>query len=78
MGLELDDQGYLDPIVYDVKINFGDSNFEHENWFISLFMQQFLELGIVVVENSAWLTGKYMFSNILGPIADKWLNDYSA
>ena len=36
--LRLDDNGYLDLIVNDVNINFGDSFLYHENWFIEFWL----------------------------------------
>jgi hypothetical protein len=34
--LKLDDKGYLDLIVKDMNIKFGDSFLYHENWFLAL------------------------------------------
>ena len=31
---KLDSKGYLDPIVYEVDLAFGDSSFTHDNWFL--------------------------------------------
>lgn len=73
---KLDDQGYLDPVVFKVKVDMGDTDFQFENWFYQLFFRQFVEFGIVVLENSAWFTGEYLFSAILGPIMDTQLNHY--
>jgi hypothetical protein len=36
--LELDDNGYLNPIVYFVSIDFGDSYFHHDNFWAQLFI----------------------------------------
>jgi len=60
-----------------VKIDFGESKFEFDNWFLNIFVQQLFEYGIVVIENSAWFTGEYLFSNVLGPVMDTYLNHYT-
>jgi len=31
---KLDSKGYLDPIVYEVDLSFGDSTFTHDNEFM--------------------------------------------
>ena len=36
-SLKLDEKGFIDPVVYGVDINFGESQIIHENWFVSLF-----------------------------------------
>ena len=36
--LKIDDKGYIDPVVYEVEVNFGESAFYHDNWFFELFM----------------------------------------
>jgi hypothetical protein len=30
-GLKLDENGYLDPVVYAIDINFGESYFYHDD-----------------------------------------------
>jgi hypothetical protein len=36
--LKLDSRGYLDPEVWDVKIDMGDSYIWHENWYVRVTM----------------------------------------
>jgi hypothetical protein len=36
--LLLDDNGYLDPQVWDIKIDFGESYIEHENIYVRFLM----------------------------------------
>jgi len=31
---------------------------------------------MVIVENSSWWAGKYIFSHMLGPVLDEMLNHY--
>jgi len=38
-NLRLDEKGYIDPIVSDVKINFGETKVEHRNIIIAFVLQ---------------------------------------
>jgi len=75
--LVLDDEGYLDPKVWDVMINMGETYIYHDNLFVTYTMHQILELGKVIIENSAFFWGDRMFSSLLGPVLDKHMNHYS-
>jgi hypothetical protein len=37
---KLDEKGYLDPVVFKTHIDFGETAFNHDNWFVSLTMYQ--------------------------------------
>jgi hypothetical protein len=39
-------------------------------------MNQFVEFAIVVIENSTYFVGQYIFSSLLGPMMSQFLNDY--
>ena len=73
---DLDFNGYLDPVVKDIKIDLGESNFVQENVFLELFTYQFIHLSLVVLHNTAWIYGPDLFSGMLGPVMDKYLNHY--
>ena len=75
--LALDDNGYLDPVVYDLKIDFGDSYIKHDNFYVEFLMYQLIELGKVIIQNSAWAFGDLMFSSVLGPMLDTYLVHYT-
>ena len=74
--LILDENGYLDPVVYDCDIKFGKSYLYHDNKIVAFVMHQFVYFAIVIVENSVYFVGDYIFSNMMGPIMDKALNHY--
>lgn len=77
VDLKLTDKGYIKPIVYDVQIKFGDSYFYHEDQFIAFIMHQFIYFSIVIIENSVYFVGEYIFTNMMGPIIDNYLNHYN-
>jgi len=74
--LQLDKNGYLDPIVYDVDIQFGQSYLYHDNPITAIVMHQVIYFGLVIIENSIFFVGKYVFSDMAGPVMDKFLNHY--
>jgi hypothetical protein len=36
--IKIDGEGYLEPKIYSVDIDFGKSDLHHDNWFIKLFL----------------------------------------
>lgn len=46
---ELGEDGYLDPIVYSVKINFGESSLYHDNFILGFFMHQWVKYTLIIV-----------------------------
>lgn len=75
-GLRLDENGYLDPVVYNVKISLGESTITNSNWFLEAIFHGFVKFSCVMIENSSWFWGDYMFTNMLGPVLDKIANHY--
>ena len=75
-GLKLDEHGYLDPIVYDCDINFGETHVNHKNPIEAMVLRQFVNFGIIILENSTRFVGEYVYSGMLGPVMDSLLNDY--
>lgn len=39
-------------------------------------MHQFVQFGLVIVENSVYFVGEYIFTNMAGPVLTTFLNDY--
>lgn len=75
-ALKLDEKGYLDPVVNDMTIKFGDSFLYHDNWFVAFCMHQTIEFAIQVIQNSVYFVGGFIFSHMFGPILDSFLNHY--
>lgn len=61
-SLLLNEKGYLDPLVENCSIHFGQSTFTHENDIMELFYHQLVVFSIVVIENTSFYMGKYIFS----------------
>lgn len=74
--LVLDEHGYLDPVVYSADIHFGESYLYHDNPITAFIMHQFIYFGIVIIENSVYFVGQYIFTNMMGPVMDNFLNHY--
>jgi hypothetical protein len=72
----LDEKGYLDPVVRKCNIDFGESFFYHENLYLKILMHQLVHLSLVIIENSSYFMGKYMFTEMLGPVLDVYLKHY--
>ena len=72
----INENGYLDPDVRDVDIDFGNTYLYHDNKIVAFFMHQFLYFGILMVQNSVYFLGDFIFNHIGGDILDKAFNDY--
>ena len=77
-NLRLGKDGNLQPVVYDVDIKFGNSYLYHDNWFVAFAMHQFVYFAIVILEQSVYFVGEYVFTNMLAPVIDTFLNHYKA
>lgn len=77
-GFRVDSMHYLDPIVYNCAIDFGDSFLYHNNRFVAFAMHQVVKLFLIVVENTCRFShiGAFIYGDLLGPGMDKWLNNY--
>ena len=73
---KLDEKGYLDPVVYACDINFGSSDIQSDDWLVEFLMFEIVHFSFIVIQNTAWATGPFMFTNMLGPVLDKYLNHY--
>lgn len=76
MDMKLDEHGYIDPIVYNTKLTFGDSFIHHEDPLTAFCLFQVLEFAFIMIRNSVFLIGQYIFTDMLGPVIDKFLNHY--
>lgn len=76
-SLVLNEKGYLDPIVENCEINFGKSSFTHEDDILEIFYHQLVVFSMVVIENTSFYMGRFIFSQTLGPIMDKTTNHYT-
>jgi len=72
----LDERGFLDPTVYDVEIKFGSSYVHHDNFVLGFFMHQIITYSMVMIEQSSFFVGKFMFTGMLGPLMDQALGNY--
>ena len=69
-------EGFLKPKVYGAVIDFGDSSFYHENKFLRLFINQFIDFLLVMIENSVYFIGDILFTNLGEPLLTSVMNDY--
>ena len=75
-GLRLNENGYLDPVVYGTDIHFGESTVTYDDWFIEFILFHLIKFVELSIENSSYVLGEYMFTNLLGPVLDAALNHY--
>jgi len=76
MDMKLDANGYIDPIVYNTKLSFGESNLYHDDPLTAFCLFQIVDFAFIMIRNSVFLIGQYIFTDMMGPIIDKFLNHY--
>lgn len=76
VSLDISEKGYLSPTFYDLKINLGESFLYFENWFTQFLMWQAMEFVFVMVQNSIYFIGTFIFTDMAEPLVDKFLNSY--
>jgi len=76
MDMKLDKNGYIDPIVYNTYLGFGESFIHHEDPLTAFCLFQVVEFSFVMIRNSVFLIGQYIFTDMLGPVIDQFLNHY--
>lgn len=70
------ESGYLKPIISQMQVSFGASSVKHDNWLMTLIMRQVIDLAMVIVENSSYFLGKYVYADQMEPILTYAMNDY--
>ena len=70
------EQGYLVPIVNSVNLHWGSSAFYHTDWFWSLLLDTWLRYVLVIIENSIYFLGDYIFTDMMTHPLAELLNYY--
>ena len=78
MNFGLEENGYLKPRVYAMDLTFGSTSFYHDDPWVAFFMNEWVEFMIVIIQNSCYFVGTYIFSATLGPMMTTALNNYTA
>lgn len=76
MNFEVTDNGYLKPVVFSSMIDFGESMLYHTDWFQEALFHQTIKFLLVIIQNSVWIAGQYIFSNMFEPILTRFLREY--
>lgn len=74
--LMVDWHGYLELDIWSCNFNFGSSEVIHHDDKWSFFVDQAINLLLVVTERSCGVAGEYMFRNTLAPVLDEYMNHY--
>jgi hypothetical protein len=72
----LGEDGYLDPVVNNAFVKFGETYLYHDNLIVAFFMHQWVKYEIIIVENAIYFVGAYIFTHMLGPVLDEMMNHY--
>jgi len=68
--------GYLKPVIYAVDMNWGNTRFYHEDWFLSMFFFQIIKFMQVIIKNSVYFLGDYIFSGMAENTLTQMMNNY--
>jgi hypothetical protein len=73
---ERTDAGYLKPVFYTMDLNWGETSFFHEDKFLSLVFFQVIKFMQVIIKNSIYFLGDYIFSGMAEPTLTTIMNNY--
>jgi hypothetical protein len=73
---DVNDMGYLKPIVYATDLKLGETTFYHENWFIQIFTFHLVKFTLVMIQTATYFFGEYIFSGMMEPILSTFLDYY--
>jgi hypothetical protein len=68
--------GFLKPVIYATELNWGETRFYHEDWFLSMLFFQVIKFMQVIIKNSIYFLGDYIFSGMLEPTLTSVMNQY--
>lgn len=68
--------GYLKPVIYAMDLNWGETKFYHEDPFLSFFFFQLIKFMQVIIKNSIYFLGDYIFSGMAEPTLTTIMNNY--
>jgi hypothetical protein len=69
-------QGYLKPSIYTTSLNWGQTDFFYEDWFLQLVGFQIIKLMQVISQNSIYFLGDYILSGMMEPVMTNLMSDY--
>lgn len=64
------------PDTYASNIRFGKSYLYHDNQWVAVAMHQIVQFVLIIVENSVFWVGDYIFTNMSGPVIANFLDGY--
>jgi hypothetical protein len=74
--LHVDDHGSLAPKIAGVNIDFGQSEFHHDNWFVDIFVWPVYKFFIQTIQVLGGAIEDWFFSDMLSPLLDAYMNGY--
>lgn len=72
----VNDEGNIKPHFWEIHIKFGDSYFTHDNWFFAFTFHQFVKFSFLVIENTAFICGELILSEMGEPLLSAVFNNY--
>lgn len=75
--LFVDKRGYLEADIWKCNFDFGSSHVEHHDDRWAYFIDQALNLWLVVMEHSCTNAGMMIFKHTLAPLFDEYMHHYN-
>ena len=72
----MDDHGSLAPKIAGVNIDFGQSEFKHDNWFVDIFVWPVYKFSLQTIQVLGGAIEDWFFSDMLSPLLDAYMNGY--
>jgi len=74
--LKVTPEGWINPNIWAIDLNWGHSQFYHENAFAALIFDQTIHYLMVIVQNALYFMGEIILNGMLEPPLTQGLNYY--
>jgi len=75
--LDLSKEGYILPQIQQLDIKLGNSNLMFSSQLFKFLFTNFVEFNVEMIENTSRILGQYIFTELIGPVLYKALNNYT-
>lgn len=75
-SLKADDNGHLQPVSTGVDVTFGNTSFQHDNWFVNIFVWPIAKLSIQILDVMPSFISDFFFSGMVAPFVDGYIGAY--
>lgn len=63
--------GFIDPNIWTIGLEWGETSFYHENWLLSLMFDNWIKFVLIIIRDAFFFLGSEIFNGMIEPILTK-------